>query len=66
MMKNKQTSSKSASFAKGGSSKMNPKGSVGTQSPGVSSVAGSGSDKWGKGGSTKMFGKSSVKPAKAC
>lgn len=66
MMKNKQTSSKSASFAKGGLSKMHSKDTVGTQTPGVSSVAGSGGGKWGKGGSTKMFGKSSVKPAKAC
>ena len=66
MMKNKQMSSKSASFAKGGSTKMHGKGSVGTQAPGVSSVAGSGGGKWASGGSTKMVGKQSVKPAKAC
>lgn len=65
-MKNKQKSSKSAVFAKGGGGKMFGKQSAGTQKPGGTSQKGSGGGKFAKGGSTKMFGKQSVKPAKAC
>lgn len=63
-MKTKQISSKSAVFAKGGSTKMFGKQHAGPQAPGVSSVAPQGDGgKFAKGGSTKMFGKQSVKPA---
>lgn len=66
MMKNKQMSSKSASFAKGGSAKMHGKDSVGTQKPGVSSTESSGGGKWASGGSGKMVGKQTAKPAMPC
>ena len=65
-MKNKQKSSKSAAYAKGGSGKMFGKQSVGTQKSGQSAQMGSGGGKFAKGGSTKMFGKQSVKTAKKC
>jgi hypothetical protein len=56
-MKNKQKSSKSKTFAQGGSGKMFGMQHAGPQKSGVSahSTKGSGG-KWGKGGSGKMFG----------
>lgn len=67
MAKSKQMSSKSASFAKGGSKSMFGKQSAVKQKSGMTSHAGS-KAKWpGKlGGSGKMFGKQSAKPSKAC
>jgi hypothetical protein len=59
---------KSKSFAgvKGGKGKMVGKQHVGTQKPGQTATKAGAGGKWAKGGSTKMFGKSGVKPSKAC
>lgn len=65
--KGKMLSSKSATFAKGGSKPMFGKQSAVRQKPGTTATGGS-KAKWpGKlGGSGKMFGKQSAKPSKAC
>jgi hypothetical protein len=59
-MKSKQKSSKSVTFAKGGSGKMFGKQSAGTQKPAQTAQAGKGGGKFAKGGSGKMFGKQST------
>lgn len=55
-MATKKGSSKSASFAKGGSGKMFPKQSSGPQKPGQTSSAGRSGAKFASGGKGKMFG----------
>lgn len=62
MAKSKQVSSKSASFAKGGSTKMFPKQHVGTQTPGQTATKSGAGGKFIKGGSGHMFGKQSANP----
>ena len=66
MMKNKEISSKSMTFAKGGSGKMAGKQTVGTQTPGQTASMGKSGGKFAKGGTAKMAGKQSSMPAKAC
>jgi hypothetical protein len=63
--KSKMKSSKSATFAKGGSGKMFGKMSTGTQKPGQSADMGRGGGKFAKGGGGKMFGKQPAKPQKS-
>lgn len=63
-MAGKVKSSKTPAFARGGSTKMFGKQSVGTKTPGVTGKADSGGGKWAKGGGTKMFGKQSATAAK--
>lgn len=64
MAKSKTISSKSASFAKGGSTKMFGKQHAGTQTPGQTATKSGSGGKFASGGSTKMFGKQTVKPSK--
>lgn len=66
MAKGKEVSSRSATFAKGGKTKMFGKQVAGSQKPGVSAHSVSGGDKkFAAGGNTKMFGKQCASPAKA-
>jgi hypothetical protein len=65
MAKSKEISSKSASFAKGGTTKMFGKQHAGTQKPGQTSTQATSGGKFAKGGSTKMFGKQCASPAKS-
>lgn len=65
MAKSKEISSKTASFAKGGSTKMFGKQHAGTQKPGQTATKSGTGGKFAKGGSTHMFGKQTVKPSKA-
>lgn len=63
MAKSKSLSTKSASFAKGGSTKMFGKQHAGPQKPGVKGHSTSGSGgKFAKGGNGHMFGKQSANP----
>ena len=64
MAMGKQLSSKSATFAKGGSNKMAPQMKTGTQVPGQTAQMGRGGGSFAKGGSGKMAGKGSARPAK--
>lgn len=64
MAKGKEMSSKSASFAKGGSTKMFGKQSAGAQVPGQTASMGKGG-KVAAGGGKKMAGKGAARPAKA-
>lgn len=52
----KNVTSKSASFAKGGNTKMFGKQSAGSQAPGTTAHSASGDGKFAKGGGKKMFG----------
>lgn len=64
MMKSKAGTSKSGSFAKGGSAKMSGKNYVGTQKPGQTTSMGQKSnDKVAMGGRKGMAGKSGAAPA---
>lgn len=66
MAKSKEISSKSASFAKGGSTKMHGKQHAGPQTPGQTATkSGPSAGKFAKGGSTKMFGKQSASPRRS-
>lgn len=66
MAKTKSISSKTASFAKGGSTKMFGKQHAGPQKPGTTGKSNSGDGgKFAKGGNGKMFGKGSAKPSVA-
>jgi hypothetical protein len=56
MAKSKEISSKSASFAKGGSTKMFGKQHAGTQKPGQTATKAGAGGKFAKGGTTKMYG----------
>lgn len=63
MIKNKQTSSKSATFAKGGSTGMFGKQSAGPKAKEATGKKDSGSGgKFAAGGSTGMFGKQAANP----
>lgn len=62
MAKGKERSSKSASFAKGGSTKMFGKQHAGTQTPGQTATKSGAGGKFAKGGSGHMFGKQSANP----
>jgi hypothetical protein len=62
MAKSKQVSSKSASFAKGGSTKMFGKQHAGQQAPGQTATKSGAGGKFAKGGGSKMFGKQSANP----
>lgn len=64
MAKSKTISTKTASFAKGGSTKMFGKQHVGTQAPGQTATKSGSGGKFAKGGNGHMFGKQSVKPSK--
>jgi len=66
MAMGKEMSSKSMTFAKGGSGKMSGKNTVGTQVPGQTAQLGKNGGKFATGGKTKMAGKGSAKPAMAC
>lgn len=68
MMKNKQTSSKSAGYAKGGSGKMAGQSGAAPVEAGKMSVGGrsAGNSFSVKGGGKKMAGFSGSKPAKSC
>jgi hypothetical protein len=59
-----KTTSKSASFAKGGKTKMFSRQNAGTQKPGTTAHSTSGGGKFAKGGSGHMFGKQSASPAR--
>ena len=64
--KTKTISTKSASFAKGGKTKMFGKQHAGPQKPGTSAHDTSGNGgKFARGGKTHMFGKQSASPAPA-
>jgi hypothetical protein len=65
-MASKIKSTKSASYAKGGSTRMFGKQSAGVQVPGQTATKGSGGGKFAKGGKTRMFGKQAASPAKPC
>jgi hypothetical protein len=66
MAKSKEISSKSVSFAKGGTTKMFGKQHAGPQTPGrTQQTDKSSGGKFAKGGSTKMFGFTKTAPAKA-
>jgi hypothetical protein len=65
MAKTKLISTKTASFAKGGSTKMFGKQHAGQQKAGQTSTSSGAGGKFAKGGSTKMFGKQCAQPAKA-
>lgn len=66
MAKTKQISTKTASFAKGGSTKMFGKQHVGTQTPGQTATKPKGAGgKFAQGGKTKMFSDRESRPAKA-
>jgi len=65
MAKSKEISSKTASFAKGGSTKMFGKQHAGTQKSGQTATKATSSGKVAKGGSTKMFGFTKSAPVKA-
>jgi hypothetical protein len=65
MAKSKEISSKKASFAKGGSTKMFGKQHAGTQKPGQTSTQATSSGKFAVGGKTHMFGKQCASPSKA-
>lgn len=65
MAKSKEMSSKSASFAKGGKTKMFGKQHAGTQTPGQTATKSGAGGKWAKGGSGHMFGKQSAGPRRS-
>lgn len=56
MAKSKEISSKSASFAKGGSTKMFGQQHAGTQKSGQTETKSGAGGKFAKGGTTKMYG----------
>jgi hypothetical protein len=60
----KEISSKSVTFAKGGTNKMAPQMKTGTQVPGQSAQMGRGTGKFAVGGTTKMAAQGSSMPAK--
>jgi hypothetical protein len=60
----KEISSKSVTFAKGGTNKMAPQMKTGTQVPGQSAQMGRGTSKFAVGGTTKMAAQGSSMPAK--
>lgn len=66
MAKSKLISTKTASFAKGGSTKMFGKQHVGAQTPGQTATKPKGGGgKFAKGGGTKMFGPQHANPRKS-
>ena len=66
MAKSKTSTTKSASFAKGGKTKMFGKQHAGPDKPGTSGASKTGTGgKWAKGGSTHMFGKQCADPRRA-
>lgn len=62
----KEMSSKSMTFAKGGSAKMSGRNTAGPQVPGQTAQLGKNGGKFATGGKTKMAGKGSAKPKMAC
>lgn len=64
MMTNKQTSSKSASFAKGGGGGMAGKQTAGPSKAGCTGPGGSDGGKFARGGSASMAGFTPSSPAK--
>jgi len=66
MMKNKQMSSRPASFAKGGSGNMIGKMSAGSVKSGHTMGHQNGGGNFAKGGSGHMVGKTGASPAKPC
>lgn len=65
MAKSKSLSSKSASFARGGSTKMFGKQHAGTQTPGQTATKSGAGGKFAKGGSKHMFGKQHANPRRS-
>jgi hypothetical protein len=65
MAKSKEISSKKASFAKGGSTKMFGKQHAGQQKPGIVSTKSGAGGKFAKGGATKMAKFVGVKTVKS-
>lgn len=64
MMKNKQKSTSSPVFAKGGGNKMVGQQHAGTQKPGQTGTQATSNPKFAEGGSGRMVGKQAANPAK--
>lgn len=66
MAMGKEKSSKSMTFAKGGSGKMSGRNTAGPQVPGQTAQMGKNGGKFAAGGKAKMAGKGSAKAAMPC